>query len=99
LELQESRNHRKKLGRREKMKLIIREEIKSRGGCCEIPGCTWSATLEWHHRDPSTKRFSIGDLANGCGGKSTGQLRDELAKCELLCPNHHSLLTKENHGN
>lgn len=54
------------------------------GGKCEICGydkCL--VALEAHHVDPSTKDFSISDVA------SLDRIERELEKCVLLCANCH----------
>jgi hypothetical protein len=43
--------------------------------------------LQFHHKDPDTKEFSIGGRAN----KSWEVLKEEALKCELLCANCHTI--------
>jgi hypothetical protein len=43
--------------------------------------------LQFHHRDPTTKRFS---LAGGGIARSLERAREEAAKCVLLCANCHA---------
>lgn len=43
--------------------------------------------MDFHHRDPSTKSFSIGQAMN----RSARQLREEIAKCDVLCANCHRI--------
>ena len=65
-------------------------EAALRGGLCEFPSCTvrWEdGTLEWHHRDPTTKTFKI---ARAGGRYSLERVVAELAKCDLLCSAHHA---------
>lgn len=59
--------------------------IASAGGHCQDCGYVGPA-LEFHHRDPSTKEFSVGEF-NG----SLTRLLAEAAKCDLLCANCHRL--------
>lgn len=67
---------------RDKLDLLIDE----RGGQCERCGYSkCRAALEWHHRDPSEKEFSIGNRR----GKNIEELRTETNKCLLLCANCH----------
>lgn len=64
---------------------IKAELIQARGGRCE--GCGYSvlaAALEFHHRDPATKGFGVGNF-NG----SLARLLAEVEKCDLLCANCH----------
>ncbi|WP_309712270.1 hypothetical protein [Armatimonas sp.] len=69
-----------------------RRERKARlvaqcGGKCALCGydrCV--AALEFHHRDPATKRFNLGkdNLL-----KAWNMVLEEAAKCDLLCANCH----------
>lgn len=45
------------------------------------------AALQFHHIDPSTKLFTIAEVAN----KAWSSILSELDKCELLCANCHSI--------
>jgi transposase len=70
--------------RRRRLKEILVEEA---GGACVICGydrCL--AALEFHHRDPASKRFGLGQRGLT---RSLEQLRDEASKCVLLCSNCH----------
>jgi hypothetical protein len=69
--------------------------VEARGGRCEWPGCTWVRNLVWHHKDPSTKKQNI---KKAVGETTTGELERELAKCILLCPNHHAMADEEVQG-
>ena len=73
--------------RRRRVKAIL---VAEAGGACVLCGydrCV--AALEFHHRDPATKRFSI-----SFGGLSIAvdRLREEVRKCVLLCANCHAEL-------
>lgn len=60
--------------------------VAERGGRCERCGydrCL--AALEWHHRDPTAKEFALNDGAT----RSLERMREEVAKCDLLCANCH----------
>jgi transposase len=70
---------------RRRVKQLIVEEA---GGCCAICGYAASpAALEFHHLDPLEKRMGIS--ANGLT-VSLQSLREEVAKCVLLCSNCHA---------
>jgi len=61
--------------------------VSEAGGACVLCGydrCL--AALEFHHLDPTQKRFAIGGrgLTRGIDA-----LRAEAAKCVLLCSNCH----------
>jgi hypothetical protein len=42
--------------------------------------------LDWHHLDPATKLFGIGQ---GSFRNSRAKILEEMAKCVLLCANCH----------
>ncbi|MBI4992333.1 MAG: hypothetical protein HZB99_03890 [Candidatus Harrisonbacteria bacterium] len=52
--------------------------------------CDWSgnqAALQFHHKNPREKEFTIGNVAN----KSWDSIKSELQKCMLLCANCHMI--------
>lgn len=49
------------------------------------PGC-----LQFHHRDPSTKLFSIGNAIRSVQDKI--KIMNEIEKCDVLCANCHAKL-------
>ncbi len=58
---------------------------------CNI--CDWNKhpeILQFHHINPKEKRFELG--TGGVGNYSRKTLEEEIAKCELLCPNCHEWL-------
>lgn len=62
--------------------------IREAGGACVLCGYDRSAAaLQFHHVDPSQKRFNI-----SLGGitRSLDAAREELRKCVLLCANCHA---------
>lgn len=62
--------------------------VAEAGGACVLCGYDrCMAALEFHHRDPATKRFALG----GRGlARSMDVLRAEASKCVLLCSNCHA---------
>ena len=67
---------------------VKRRLVEEAGGSCRLCGydrCI--AALEFHHIDPSTKRFSL-SLKGVARAFET--VREEAAKCVLLCSNCHS---------
>lgn len=67
---------------------LKRQLVLEAGGCCRLCGYAGSvAALEFHHLDPLDKRLGI-----SAGGLtlSLQSLRDEVAKCVLLCSNCHA---------
>lgn len=71
--------------RRRRVKQIL---VGEAGGRCEICGYHRSSVaLHFHHLEPSGKRFSIS--YNGAT-IAIDKLREETAKCALLCANCHA---------
>ena len=65
----------------------VKEQLVAEaGGCCTLCGydrCI--AALQFHHVDPSTKRFTV-----TARRVSWDRVREEAAKCVLLCANCHA---------
>jgi excisionase family DNA binding protein len=73
--------------RRRKVKEILVQEA---GGKCVACGYNrHSAALQFHHLDPAKKSFGLG--VRGIT-RSLARLREEAAKCVLLCANCHAEL-------
>jgi excisionase family DNA binding protein len=71
--------------RRRKVKEILVDEA---GGRCTLCGYErHSSALQFHHLDPSAKSFGLG--VRGIT-RSIDKLREEAAKCVLLCANCHA---------
>lgn len=68
--------------RENKRKLV--NEVKYLNGCC-ICGEDHPATLDFHHRNPEEKLFSIADGV----GHSVPKLLEEINKCDVICSNCH----------
>ena len=68
--------------------------IESVGGKCIQCGFDNIAALDFHHRDATTKIADIAFLVDShqCQEGISGVLKEELAKCELLCRNCHAIL-------
>src|SRR5438105_9772167 len=65
--------------------LIRAELLAARGGRCEE--CAYARTasaLEFHHRDPRSKKFTLSSVS-----ASRPRIWAEAAKCDLLCANCH----------
>jgi transposase len=71
--------------RRRKLKAMLVEEAGGRCTLCGYDRCI--AALQFHHLDPSTKSFGVS--RNGVT-RRLDLLRDEIAKCVLLCGNCHT---------
>lgn len=71
--------------RRKKIKVL---SVEYKGGKCIICGYNKCIqALQFHHRDPLQKEFSIS--ANG-NTRSWDEIKKELDKCDLLCANCHA---------
>ncbi len=57
------------------------------GGCAACGYDRHLGALEFHHVDPATKRFGLG---NEGVTRSIAAMRSEAAKCVLLCANCHA---------
>ena len=64
------------------------DEIKKNSKCAS---CGTKSKLEFHHIDPLTKKFNIGD----CEGIPLNEVIEEIKKCVLLCGYHHDKLHKQ----
>ncbi len=77
---EKNRRHLKKVG-------IWLSEYKKGLSCMK---CSEShpATLQFHHRNPKDKEFSIGEYRRGRYSKK--RILDEIAKCDVICANCHA---------
>lgn len=57
-------------------------------GCSECGYANHPSALQFHHVDPSTKRYTIGFLTYKPA--SLERLKEEIEKCILLCANCHA---------
>lgn len=76
-------------GRQESMREWIAAYKTQRG--CQHCGITDHRVLAFHHRDPATKAFNIGRTSNS----NFERFLAEIAKCDVLCMNCHTLLHYE----
>ena len=66
---------------------LLKEEAKQKlGGKCEICGTT--ENLEFDHIDPKHKKYTVANIS--C---SLSEWWEEVAKCRLLCKEHHKMLS------
>ena len=71
-------------GKAERRKGYRKRVILEHGGKCKICGYSkYLGALDFHHLDPLTKEDNI----NGCS--TLKQVRNEAAKCLLVCSNCH----------
>lgn len=59
---------------------------------CKCSRCpeTHPATLDFHHRDPMTKKANVSHIY--LKGWSLRKVQEEIAKCDILCSNCHRKL-------
>jgi hypothetical protein len=73
--------------RRRKVKEIL---VADAGGRCTVCGYDHHVgVLQFHHRDPAQKRFSLSEAGLA---RSLERAREEARKCVLLCANCHTEL-------
>lgn len=74
----------------ERRRLVKRQLVNEAGGACCICGFSrHPRALQFHHLDPTTKKFH---LAHQGLTRGIGEMRAEAAKCLLLCANCHALV-------
>jgi len=63
---------------------------------CSNPGCRWNSAgqdfyqlIDFHHKDPAYKSFTI---SGGIAGKTLKELAVEVRKCITLCANCHRMV-------
>ena len=70
----------------ERRKEIKPKAVAYKGGRCELCGYNkCMAALDFHHKNPAEKEFSI----SGMHCLSWSKLKSELDKCILVCANCH----------
>ena len=63
-------------------------EIKAEASCARCGYRDNPLALEFHHTDPATKTREVSQLVGNVG---RGRLLEEVAKCEILCANCHTI--------
>lgn len=58
--------------------------------CCKMCGASHIAILDFHHRDPTQKKFCVAYGVHFGYGKET--VLKEIAKCDILCSNCHRIM-------
>jgi hypothetical protein len=64
-------------------------------GCEECPESD-PRFLEFHHRDPKTKKYNVSNMTNGRYSIQT--IQKEIAKCRVLCVKCHRKQTYDERG-
>lgn len=76
---------------RYKKRLIKDKLIQYKGGKCEICGYDkCQGSLQFHHRNPQEKEFSLSCINLNDTNFSMEKLYKEIDKCDLLCANCHA---------
>jgi hypothetical protein len=69
----------------------LKDYIINHGGCI-VCGENDQACIDFHHLDPNKKEFSISQSTN----LQWELVEQEIAKCIMLCANHHRLVHWDN---
>ncbi len=75
--------------RRERNRKFV-QKYKLDRGCSKCGYNRCATALDCHHRDPTSKLFSIGKMAGG--SMSIESITREIEKCDILCRNCHAEL-------
>lgn len=87
----------KERSRLDKAKELIREVIRNelryaKNKPCMDCGQSYPYyVMDFDHRDPSKKLFNLADSVTN--GKSLKEIREEIAKCDIVCSNCHRIRT------
>lgn len=74
------------IDRREKIRRFL-ASLKEGKSCSKCGGFFPAKALDWHHRNPKEKEFSISNAINR--SFSEERILAEVAKCDLICANCH----------
>ncbi len=94
--------HEQYLHRAKQRRNVLRSEFRSnmllylKGKKCVICGESDIRTFEFDHIDPSKKEFSISQAVRL--GYAWPSVKNEIAKCRILCANCHKKHTAEQRG-
>jgi hypothetical protein len=81
--------HQSYLSQKERSKIRKLALVNRLGGKCHICGYSKNlASLCFHHKDPSTKFFSLD--ARSLSNRKRSAIEQEADKCDLLCANCHA---------
>ena len=76
--------------RQQERRAEIKVFIESLKGACVVCGETEKACIDFHHKDPNEKEFTIANA--GQRKWSNDKIIKEVEKCVSICSNHHRLL-------
>lgn len=85
-----ARNRQKYIDKSQERKMSIRSWLAEYKASLKCSRCAENhpACLHFHHRDPSSKLFGIGEALHK--RHSIVAIREEIGKCEVLCANCHA---------
>lgn len=73
-------------------KRLARRKIFFEGKKCERCEFADGRALEYHHKDPNKKEFTIGQIM----AMPIDKILKEIEKCELICANCHTIEHRKN---
>ena len=76
------------------MKQVVRGYLSTHP--CKRCGYADPRALQFHHRDPTTKKNEVGAIANN--GGPLHALLIEIEKCDVLCANCHAVHHQKERG-
>ena len=88
--IQYYKDNKERENEKERMRrLAIKEEWREWKGTlsCVVCGENEAVCLDFHHANPEEKEFNLGDRA--ASGWSFARLKEEAAKCVVVCSNCH----------
>jgi hypothetical protein len=77
-------------------KIAAEHKDLKKGKICSICGFSDHRALQYHHRDPKTKKFNVSDAIRL--GYGMDSILAEIEKCDILCANCHSILHYKQHN-
>jgi predicted HNH restriction endonuclease len=82
-----------KMRESERQRRLKEKAVAYLGGACVMCGFNAHlAALQFHHRDPETKRFSVSTKVLAATKKFPWEMIcEELDKCDILCANCHAV--------
>jgi hypothetical protein len=92
------------VGRKRKRRVLLNKNKQARrdwllqlrnGPCGRCNQKFPAVCMDWHHRDKSTKSFTISKQVT----RSAAKILAEIAKCDLLCANCHRIVEAEEKPN
>src|SRR6266498_2036316 len=79
------------LERRIEMRTVV--DVAKDVPCADCAGRFPIVCMDFDHLDRFVKSFTIGTVTSGRSSVSLTQLREEIAKCEVVCANCHRIRT------